>query len=193
MITKKQKNFLEQLISFYGKEPLPSYEKISNDLGFKSKNSVWQYFQKLVEEGLICMSNNRYFISPDLFGVNYFHDGVRAGFPSPAEDYLAEKISFDDMLVSRPASTFTVRVVGDSMVDAGYYEDDIVVVVKGIEPRNGDVVVAVVDGEFTMKTYRKIGGEVVLEAANPAYPDIRARDEIEIFGVVTGLVRKIKT
>jgi repressor LexA len=191
MLTRKQTDFLQALIENYGKEPLPSYDKISEDLGYKSKNSVWQYFQKLLEHNLIRMNHNRFFLSPDLFGINYFADGVKAGFPSPAEDYQAEKISFDEMLVRRPDSTFTVRVSGDSMIDAGIQEDDIAIVDKALEPRNGDIVVAVVDGEFTMKYFKKTKGDVILEPANINYPPIKALNELQIFGVVTGIVRQI--
>ena len=193
MVTKKQKDFLNKLIETYGKEPLPSYDIICRDLGYKSKNSIWQYFQKLIEEGFVKIQNNRYFLSSELFGINYYPQGVRAGFPSPAEDYPAEKISFDNLLVDKPASTFTVKVVGDSMIDAGIHEGDIAIVEKGGIPRNGDIVVALVDGDFTMKTYRKVNNEVLLEPANDAYPVIKAYEQMEIFGIVTGIVRKLKS
>lgn len=192
MVTKKQRAFLEQLMDLYGKDPLPSYDIICNDLGYKSKNSVWQYFQKLLEDGCIQVKNSRHFLSADLFGVDYFHDGVRAGFPSPSEDYPVEKISLDELMIKRPNSTFTVRVVGDSMIEAGIFEDDIAVVEKGLTARNGDIVIAVVDGEFTMKYYYKKEGEILLEPANKNYSTIRANNEIEIFGIVTGIVRKIR-
>jgi len=86
MVTEKQKNFLEKLKEAYGGEPLPSFEKICADLGYKSKNSVWQYFNKLMDCGLIREKNNRFFLSKQALGIPYFEAGVRAGFPSPAED-----------------------------------------------------------------------------------------------------------
>lgn len=193
MITKKQKDFLNNLLQTYGKEPLPSFERICADLGFKSKNSVWQYVQKLIEAGLIKERNNRFFLSSELFGVDYYHQGIRAGFPSPAEDHTVEKISFDDLLVKRPDSTFTVKIVGDSMIEAGIHEGDIAIVEKGNSPRNGDIVIAMVDGEFTVKFFKQKGNEIILEPANSAYPEIKIRDELQIFGIVTGIVRKIKS
>jgi len=179
----------------YGFKPLPSFEQIAKDLGFKSKNSIWQYFKKLLEFGYIKESNNRFFIPQEFMertfqGIPYFSSGVRAGFPSPAEEYMNERMSFDAMLVRNPASTFSIRVVGDSMIEAGINEDDIAIVEKGKEPRNGDIVVAAVDGEFTIKYYKKIKGEVILEPANRNYPVIRPRQQLEIFGIVTGIVRK---
>ncbi|MGD9580740.1 MAG: LexA family protein [Vampirovibrionia bacterium] len=192
MVTKKQTDFLNKLIETYGKEPLPSYDTICKDLGYKSKNSIWQYFQKLVEEEFIKVQNNRYFLAQNLFGVDYFDQGVRAGFPSPAEDYPVDKISLEQLLIKRPSSTFTVRVVGDSMIEAGIFEDDIAIVDKSHIPRNGDIVIALVDGEYTMKYYKKTATGVVLEPANPDYSTIVPDNELEIFGVVTGIVRSIK-
>lgn len=192
MITSKQKDFLAKLKEIYGKNPLPSYEKICKDLGFKSKNSVWQYFQKLLQAGFIQERDNRFFISHDLLGVPYFECGVRAGFPSPADDYMENRLSFDEILVKNPLSTISIRVVGDSMIDAGIYEDDIIIVDKGREPILGDIVVAIVDGEFTVKYYKRKNSEIYLEPANDAYPIIKPNNEMMIFGVVTGVVRSIK-
>ncbi|EKE02140.1 MAG: hypothetical protein ACD_20C00419G0003 [uncultured bacterium] len=193
MITSKQKEFLNKLQSAYENRPLPSFEQICKDLGYKSKNSIWQYFKKLLDHGFLKEDNNRYFISEELFGISYFESGVRAGFPTAVEDCLMERLSFDSFLIKAPASTFSVRVVGDSMIDAGIFEDDIVIVEKGRIAQNGDVVVAMVDGEFTIKFYRKEKGEVSLEPANEAYPVIKAQQELQIFGIVTGLVRKLKS
>lgn len=192
MVTKKQQDFLNKLIETYGKNSLPSYDTICKDLGYKSKNSIWQYFKSLIEEGFINVQNNRYFLAHNLFGIDYFDQGVRAGFPSPAEDYPVDKISLDEMLIKKPASTFTVRVVGDSMIEAGIFENDLAIVDKSSTPRNGDIVIALVDGDYTMKYYKKTATEILLEPANPAYSTIRAENELEIFGVVTGIVRSIK-
>jgi len=193
MVTQKQKDFLEKLKSIYGKEPLPSFEKICQDLGFKSKNSIWQYFNKLLESGCLKERDNRFFINQDCFGIPYFHSGVKAGFPSPAEDCIEETVSFDSMLIKNPASTFCIRVSGDSMINAGIHENDIVVVQKGREAKNGDIIIAYVDGEFTIKYYKNQKGEVWLEPANDNYPIIRANQELQIFGIVTGVVRQLKT
>ncbi|MDD3012694.1 MAG: transcriptional repressor LexA [Candidatus Gastranaerophilales bacterium] len=192
MITQKQKDFLEKLKDKYGREPLPSFEKICEDLGFKSKNSIWQYFKKLLEYGHVKERDNRFFLDQGCFGIPYFQSGVKAGFPSPAEDCMDETLSFDTMLVKNPASTFCIRVSGDSMIDAGIHENDIVIVQKGREVQNGDIVIAFVDGEFTVKYYKKHKGEILLEPANKNYPVIKAKQELQIFGIVTGVVRQLK-
>lgn len=192
MITRKQTIFLNKLIELYGKEPLPSIENIAKDLGYKSKNSVWQYFQTMINQELVQKRKNRYYLSLNLFGINYIEQPVRAGFPSPSEDYQIKKISFDEMLIKNRASTFTISVSGDSMINAGIYEGDIAVIERGLVPNNGDIVLAMVDGGFTLKTFRKNAQEILLEPANKSYKTIKPQYELEIVGVLVGIVRKLK-
>ena len=115
---------------------------------------------------------------------------VAAGFPSPAEEELRDIISFDEYLVKRPESSFLLKVSGDSMAGEGIMEGDLVIVERGRDPRNGDIVVAEVDGEWTIKYFRKEGKDVVLEAANPKYKPIRPKSELRLGGVVTAVIRK---
>lgn len=199
-LTRKQNEIFNKLIELYGSEPLPSFDVLCSDLGFKSKNSIWQYFQKFLELGLIKEKFNRFFIPSIPSGVTdsrssspkipYFCEGVRAGFPTMAEGYSDTSISFDEMLIKKPYSTFSVTVIGDSMIEAGICEGDIVVVEKGERAKDGDVVVANVDGDFTLKYYRCKNGKIYLEPANCNYPIIEPQNELSIVGIVTGLVRK---
>ena len=115
---------------------------------------------------------------------------IQAGFPSPEEEALCDVIDLDEYLITRPESSFMLQVSGDSMIGEGIMAGDLVVVEKGREPKNGDVVIAEVDGEWTMKYYRKQGKEVVLEAANPKYPLIKPKTELRLGGIVTAVVRK---
>lgn len=119
---------------------------------------------------------------------------VRAGFPSPADDYLDDTISLDGYLISDPAATFLVRVRGDSMRGAGIDEGDLLVVDKGLTPNHGDIVIAVVDGEFTVKRLHNLRGRCALIAENPAYPPITLHpgQEMQVWGVVTGAVKKFR-
>jgi DNA polymerase V len=121
-------------------------------------------------------------------------DRVSAGFPSPAEDFAVQRIDLTAILVIHPQATFLLRVSGDSMKDAGIYDGDTLVVDKAIKPRHGHVVVAVVDGEFTVKFLYQRGGRTKLQAANPTYPDIIPREgqTIEIWGVVTSCIKQFK-
>jgi len=115
---------------------------------------------------------------------------VCAGFPSPAEEELRDVISFDEYLVAHPETSFLLSVTGDSMAGAGIMEKDLVIVERGRQPKNGDIILAEVDGNWTMKYFRKKGKTITLEAANPKYPPIIPREELRIAGVITALVRK---
>ncbi|KMN49750.1 error-prone repair protein UmuD [Chromobacterium violaceum] len=119
---------------------------------------------------------------------------VQAGFPSPADDYLDDNINLHDYLVTDPPATFIVRVRGDSMIGAGIDNGDLLVVDKGLTANHGDIVIAVLDGEFTVKRLHRMRGRCALIAENPAYPPIRLADgqELEIWGVVRGCVKRFR-
>ena len=115
---------------------------------------------------------------------------VVAGFPSPAEQYLEPQLDLNGLLIKRPAATFFVRVKGDSMVGEGIHDGDLLVVDRSLRPASGDVIIAAVDGEFTVKTYRKDRDGVRLEAANPEFSTIRLRpgQRLDYFGKVTAFI-----
>lgn len=117
---------------------------------------------------------------------------VVAGFPSPAEQYLDPPLDLNAYLVKRPAATYFVRVEGESMVGAGIRDGDILVVDRSLDPRDGSVVIACVDGDFTVKTYRRDKDGVRLEPANPDFPTITFEpgQELRLFGVVTACVHR---
>lgn len=116
---------------------------------------------------------------------------VQAGFPSPADDYTENSIDLEGLFDVNQTSTFFVRVEGMSMAQAGIQPDDVLCVRKDFVPRDGDIVIAVIDTDFTVKRFRKRGGSVVFEAANEDFPDIipDENQEVRIWGVVTGLAR----
>lgn len=117
---------------------------------------------------------------------------VVAGFPSPAEQYQEPPLDLNDLLVKRPAATYFVRVEGDSMIGAGIRGGDLLVVDRSLRPSSGDVIIACVDGDFTVKTYRREKEGVRLEPANPSYPVIRLRSgqELDYFGKVTACIHR---
>jgi SOS regulatory protein LexA len=126
-------------------------------------------------------------------GVEFTVNGeVCAGFPSPAEEELRDIISFDDYLVAHRETSFLLSVTGDSMIGAGIMEKDLVIFERGRQPKNGDIILAEVDGNWTIKYFRKEGKTITLEAANPKYPPIVPQTELHIAGVITALVRKYK-
>jgi SOS regulatory protein LexA len=117
---------------------------------------------------------------------------VEAGFPSPAEEELLDTISLDDLLIQNREASFLLKVSGDSMTGAGILPGDMVIVDRGRPPKSGDIVIAEVDGQWTMKYLRKRGESVMLIPANVKYKPIRPERELEIAGVVTAVVRKYK-
>ncbi len=118
---------------------------------------------------------------------------VIAGFPSPAEHYVERQLDLNELLVARPAATYFVRADGDSMVDAGIHSGDLLVVDRALEPANGSIVIACVDGEFTVKMLRRDRNGVRLEAANSAFAPICFSGEMElrVFGVVTAVIHQL--
>lgn len=113
-----------------------------------------------------------------------------AGFPSPADDYLEDRIDLNRELVSNPTSTFLARVRGDSMRDAGLQDGDLILIDRSRTPRSGSMVLAWVDGGFTVKYLLLRGPRAYLRAANPAYPDIPLHEEEDsrIWGLVTHVI-----
>ncbi len=105
-------------------------------------------------------------ISTSISKFPFFVESIHAGFPSPAEDFIDKKISLDELLVKHPAATYFVRATGDSMIDSAIFPNDILIVDKSLEPKSGDVVIAEVDGEFTVKIFRKTKDKIYLEASN---------------------------
>ena len=115
-----------------------------------------------------------------------------AGFPSPAEQYQETPLDLNELLVKRPAATFFVKVQGESMIGEGIHDGDLLVVDRSLRPASGDVIIACVDGDFTVKTYRRDKSGVRLEPANPNYPVIRLRpgQELDYFGKVTACIHR---
>jgi len=117
---------------------------------------------------------------------------VAAGFPSPAEDYIETALDLNEYLVRNPAATFMVRVSGDSMTGAGIHDGDVLVVDRAEEAVHGKIVVAVLDGELTVKRLRLKDGECALVPENPRYKAIRIgpEQELRVWGVVTAVIRR---
>ncbi len=128
--------------------------------------------------------------------VPLFAESVKCGFPSPAADYKEDGLDFNELLVGNKSATYCLRVSGHSMEGKGISPGDILVVDRSLFPRDGDVIVAALDGSFTVKTLsRPGGGKVVLKAANIDYEDIELRGEEELFcfGVVTYCLKSFRS
>lgn len=119
---------------------------------------------------------------------------VEAGFPSPADDHLERGIDLNEELIRNPAATFLVRVKGESMRDAGIHSGDTLIVDKSVTPSDRQIVVAMIDGEFTVKRFRKVNGRVYLEAANDSFAPIEVSEnqELTIWGAVTYIIHQAR-
>ena len=119
---------------------------------------------------------------------------VSAGFPSPAEDYAAGQLDLNELLIKRPSATFFVRVSGESMKNAGIHHQDLLVVDRSIEPSNGKIVIAAVDGQLTLKRLRITqAGKIYLLPENEEFPpiEVKPENEIYIWGVVTNVIHSV--
>jgi DNA polymerase V len=119
---------------------------------------------------------------------------VEAGFPSPADDYLEKAIDLNEQLIRNPAATFFIRVKGESMRDAGIHSGDTLIIDRSVTPADKQIVVAMIDGEFTVKRFRKRNGRITLEAENPAFPPIEVGEnqELTIWGTVTYIIHQAR-
>ena len=120
------------------------------------------------------------------FRIPLLSDSVSAGFPSPADDYTEENIDLNEHLISNPFSTFFLRVKGDSMINAGIKDKDLIIVDKSLIAKPGNIVIAMIDGEFTIKRLSIKNDELYLKAENHNYPDFRFKNhiDVQIWGVV---------
>ena len=179
--------------AFYSRQRrMPSYSEMMKLFAVRSKNAVYKRVSSLTGEGLFSKDRLGRLIPAALQRPVRLLGLIQAGFPSPAEEETIDLISIDEYLISNPEATFLLKVEGDSMIDAGIRPGDLVLVQRDLIPRNGDIVVASVDGEWTLKYFEKKRDKVVLKAANKKYAVIEPRSELTVGGVVIANVRKYK-
>jgi repressor LexA len=182
---------IARLRAFYAEHRrVPGYNEMLELFDYRSKNAVHGLLQRLARLGYIVKQGRKIAPTPRLTGSIRLLGTVAAGFPSPAEEELLDTISLDDFLVERPDSTFLLRVTGDSMIEAGIQPGDLALVERGRAPRNNDIVVAEVDGEWTLKHFFRDREGVRLEPANKAYRTIRPKQSLKVGGVVRCVIRK---
>ncbi len=198
-LTPHQRTVLNYITEFQSKRGYsPSLADLAVAFGVRSKNSIAKVVNALAEQreiqkdpkGRIKIIHQQEHhasflpLSLPLFGP------IAAGFAAPVEEQAEETVSLEDYLVHDRSSTFLLRVRGDSMINAGIHEGDLVIVERNRTAREGDIVVGVLDGEYTLKRLKKDKGKFYLQAENPDYPDLYAMNELESAGVVVGVVRK---
>ncbi len=191
-LPKNDTGRLGQVKKFYrDARRLPTYSEMLKMFGLSSKNAVFKIVKKWVKEGFIEKKDEKLaptgkFFSIPLLGV------IKAGFPVISEEDK-NYLSLEEYLIEDPNKTFLLKVSGDSMIDAGIYEGDIVVVQRQKDARPGDVVLAQIDHEWTLKIYQidKKKNITYLLAANSNYPPFYPHNELQIHGIVRAVVRKL--
>jgi SOS regulatory protein LexA len=180
-----------RLREFYARERrVPGYNEMLELFEYKSKNAVFQLIKRLDELGYLIKADRKIAFTGKLTGCIKLLGSVQAGFPSPAEEELVDTLSLDEFLIERPEATFMLKVTGDSMIEAGIHPDDMVLIEKGQPPKSGDIVIANVDGDWTMKYFIRDRSGIRLEPANPKYQPIRPENSLEIAGIVKTVIRK---
>lgn len=158
-------------------------------VGFKSKNAVHKLVNKLTQEGFVEKDSNGHLIPMNIYGEIKKLGVVEAGFPAVAEEDASDTISLDQLLIKNKDSTYMLTVKGDSMIDAGIHDGDMVIAERNQNPKAGDIVIAEVDGGWTMKYFRRVGSRVYLDPANKNFDSIIPKEELKIEAIVKAVIR----
>ena len=177
---------------------MPAYQEIMSLVGFKSKNAVYKLINKLVADEVLDKDSRGRLIPNHLIGEVPLLGLVEAGFPTMVEEHVLDTMNIDQYLIGdkNKDKTYMLEVKGDSMIGAGINEGDLVIVERiggpgaTREAKEGDIVIADVDGGWTMKFLRKKGGKVFLEPANKKYKPIYPEISLNIAAIVRGVIRK---
>ena len=180
----------DKIIEFYQENKrMPAYSEIMALTGFKSKNAVFKLVNNLIDEGVLKKDAKGHLLPTRMLGELPMLGLVEAGFPTMV-DSLTDTISLDDYLIGDKAASYVLEVKGDSMIDEGIREGDLVIAERKKEPKDGDIVIAYVDGGWTMKFLKKKAGKTWLEPANKNFKPIYPKEELKVAAVVKGVIRK---
>lgn len=169
---------------------MPTYTEMMALFGFKSKNAVARVVEKFIDAGLVAKDHLGRLVADKSFGNVSLLGSVKAGFPADVAEEMHDTISLDDYLIPKKETTYMLEVDGDSMIDAHIADGDMVLVEKTNNAKDGQIVIADVDGEFTMKYFKKEGSNIWLEPANKNFKPIYPVTYLRIAGIVRGVVRK---
>ncbi len=184
-------NYKNKLIDFYNRDKrMPTYSEMMNLFGFKSKNAVARLVNKFIEEGIVTKDYLGHLIADISLNSIPMLGSVKAGFPSDVAEELTDTINIDDYLINKKENSYMLTVDGDSMIDAHIADGDMVLVEKTNQAKDGQIVIANVDGEFTMKYFKKSGDKVWLEPANKNFKPIHPKMYLNITAVVKAVIRK---
>ena len=170
---------------------MPGYKEIMQLVGFKSKNAVYKLINKLVEDEVVDKDSNGKLTPLKIFGETPLLGLVEAGIPTTVDQDNTESLNIDEYLIGRNKnSTYLLEVKGDSMIDEGIREGDLVLVERRGDPKDGDIVIAEVDGGWTMKYFKKKGNTVYLKPANKNYAPIYPAYDLKVAAIVRGVIRR---
>lgn len=180
-----------KLLSFYERENrMPTYTEMMKLFGFKSKNAVARLVDKFIDAGLVTKDYLGRLVPEANLNEIPLLGLVKAGFPADVAEESRDTVNLDNYLVTKKGNTYMLEVDGESMIDAHIADGDMVLVEKTQVARDGDIVIADVDGEFTMKYFRKKGDKVWLEPANKEFSPIYPTTYLKINGIVKAVIRK---
>jgi SOS regulatory protein LexA len=185
-----QEHFAKIRAFYRSHKRMPSYSELTAVVGFRSTNAAYKLVTQLVDHGWLEKDTAGKLLPGPRFHAVPVLGTVTAGFPSPAEEELADTMSLDEYLITNKEATYILKVNGESMIGAGILPGDMLLVERGAEARDGDIVIAQVDREWTMKFFRKRGRRVFLEAANQDFKPIYPTEELQIAAVVRAVIRK---
>jgi len=172
---------------------LPSYARLMSLLGFASKSAIKKLLERLEVAGMLERTPDGDWSPGDRFFERAIAtQPVAAGMPLSTDGDIHEQITVDRYLIQQPDNTVLIRIKGDSMIEAGIHDGDLAVVERKTDAAVGNIIVAIVDDQFTLKTLARDKTGYHLLPANSNYPVIRPKGKLEIFGVVVGLVRRYK-
>ena len=169
---------------------MPTYSEMMKLFGFKSKNAIFKIVEKLIDVGLVAKDHLGRIVPTKSFGEIPLLGLVTAGFPATVEEESHDTIDLDDFLIGKKELTYMLEVDGDSMIDAHIEKGDHVLVERVNHAKDGDIVIAEVDGEYTMKYLREKGNKKWLEPANKNYKPIYPENSLNVIAVLKAVIRK---
>jgi SOS regulatory protein LexA len=184
-------DYKNKILNFYRRNKrMPGYKEIMSLVGFKSKNAVYKLINKMVDDEVVEKDSAGKLTPMKIFGETSILGLVEAGIPTVVDPNVLDSINIDEYLIKNKESTYLLEVKGDSMIDEGIREGDLVVVERRGNPKDGDIVIAEIDGGWTMKYYKQKGNVVYLKAANKNYAPIYPQYDLKVAAIVRGVIRR---
>lgn len=183
-------DYTQKLIAFHeSHKRMPTYTEMMSLFGYKSKNAVARLVDKMIAAGIVTKDKLGKLLPTNMFDSVPLLGSVKAGFPSAVDEVL-ESLNLENYLIKRKKETYMVEVDGDSMIEEHICDGDIVIAERTSAAKNGDIVIAQIDGEFTMKYLRTDGKKSWLEPANKKFKPMYPKHELNVVAVIRGVIRK---